>query len=266
MAFNFDEIVIDRVYRAHKFDLNGKRIWTATQIKDPSLECGGETVYSTDAVGANIMGFDRSKTGSFTFSNAMMHMAMLADQLGSKKDVAGEENKLLMTCLEVLVVGDDGTKATLTHEPKEITSGVPFKYLDKVDANLVSQATYELGESADTQFSVAGKIITLPTGAGFKKGDRIIVKYQYESAEGIQIVNNADEHSEAGEFIIEAFCYNPCDQGNKKLLNIIFPNAKEDQAVTLTMTNELTHPCTINAMQEYCSTDKCLFRIEAVAA
>ena len=79
-------------------------------------------------------------------------------------------------------------------------------------------------------------------------------------------MNNADEHSEAGEFIIEAFCYNPCDQGNKKLLNIIFPNAKEDQAVTLTMTNELTHPCTINAMQEYCSTEKCLFRIEAVAA
>lgn len=266
MAFNFDEIVIDRVYRAHKFDLNGKRIWTATQIKDPSLECGGETVYSTDAVGANIMGFDRSKTGSFTFSNAMMHMAMLADQLGSKKDVAGEENKLLMTCLEVLVVGDDGAKATLTHEPKQITDGVPFKYLDKVDANLVAQATYELGETADTQFSVTGKTITLPTGAGFKKGDRIIVKYQYESTEGIQIVNNADEHSEAGEFIIEAFCYNPCDQGNKKLLNIIFPNAKEDQAVTLTMTNELTHPVTINAMQEYCSTDKCLFRIEAVAA
>lgn len=266
MAFNFDEIVIDRVYRVHKYDLNGKRIWTATQIKDPSLECGGETVYSTDAVGANIMGFDRSKTGSFTFNNAMMHMAMMADQLGSKKDVAGEEHKITMTCLEVLTVNEDGTKVTLSHEPKAVTEGVYFKYLDKVDANLVTEKTYEVGESADTQFSVKGKEVTLPTGAGFKKGDRVIVKYQYESQEGIQIVNNADEHSEAGEFIIEAFCYNPCDQGNKKLLNIIFPNAKEDQAVTLTMTNELTHPCTINAMQEYCSTEKCLFRIEAVAA
>ena len=266
MAFNFDEIVIDRVYRVHKFDLNGKRVWTATQIKDPSLECGGETVYSTDAVGANIMGFDRSKTGSFTFSNAMMHMAMMADQLGSKKDVAGDQNKIVMTCLEVLTVGDEGKTVTLTHTPKDITTGVPFKYLDKVDANLVTEKTYELGETATTQFSVNEKTVTLPTEAGFKKGDRVIVKYQYESSEGIQIVNNADEHSEAGEFIIEAFCYNPCDQGNKKLLNIIFPNAKEDQAVTLTMTNELTHPCTINAMQEYCSTEKCLFRIEAVAA
>ena len=266
MAFNFDEIVIDRVYRAHKFDLNGKRIWTATQIKDPSLECGGETVYSTDAVGANIMGFDRSKTGSFTFSNAMMHMAMLADQLGSKKDVADSNHKIEMTCLEVLKVNDDNATVTLTHTPKDITENVPFKYLDKVDANLVALATYELGSSADKEFSVSDKTITLPTGANFKAGDRVIVKYTYESDEGIQIVNNADEHSEAGEFVIEAFCYNPCDQGNKKLLNIIFPNAKEDQAVTLTMTNELTHPVTINAMQEYCSTDKCLFRIEAVAA
>lgn len=264
--FDFNEVVIDRVVRAHKFDFNGKRIWTATQIKDPSMECGGETVYSTDAVGANIMGFDRSKTGSFTFNNALMNMAVLADQLGSEKKVASGENKLLFTCVDFLKVNADNATVTLSHEPKEVTDGVAFKYLDKVDANFMTLKTYELGENAAEQFSVSGKTVTLPTGANFKAGDLVVVKYKYETQEGVLVNNNADEFSEAGEFVIEAFCYNPCDKANKKLLNIVFPNAKEDNNISLTMTNELTHPVTINAMQDYCSTEKCLFRIEGSAA
>lgn len=264
--FDFNEVVIDRVVRAHKFDFNGKRIWTATQIKDPSMECGGETVYSTDAVGANIMGFDRSKTGSFTFNNALMNMAVLADQLGSAKQVASGTNKLLFTCVDFLKVNADGATATLSHTPKEITDGVAFKYLDKVDANFMTLETYELGENAANQFSVTGTTITLPTGANFKAGDLVVAKYKYETEDGVLVNNNADEFSEAGEFVIEAFCYNPCDKANKKLLNIVFPNAKEDNNISLTMTNELTHPVTINAMQDYCSTEKCLFRIEGSAA
>lgn len=44
------------------------------------------------------------------------------------------------------------------------------------------------------------------------------------------------------EFVIEAFCYNPCDKANKKLMRIIFPNAKMDNAIDMTFTNELAHP------------------------
>lgn len=49
-------------------------------------------------------------------------------------------------------------------------------------------------------------------------------------------------------------------------MRIIFPNAKMDNAIDMTLNNELTHPVKISAIQEYCSDDKRLFRIETAAA
>lgn len=266
--FNFDEVVIDRVYRAHKYDFDGRRVWTSTQVKDPTLELGGETVYSTDAVGVNIMAFDRSKTAAFSFSNALMHLGVLASQRGVEKQVASSDKKIIMTCiehLEVTVAAEGASTVTLTHTPYAEVEGVPFKYIDKVSRSFVTEKTIELGESADTNFSVSGKVITLPTGITWTKGDLIMVKYKYETDSGMAIDDNGEVFAQPGEFVIEAFCYNPCEKGVKKLLNIIFPNAKEDNNISLTMTNELSHPVTINAMQDYCSTDKKLFRIEAAS-
>ena len=265
--FNFSEIVIDRVFRAHKFDFNGRRMWTATQIKDPTLECGSETVYSTDAIGSNIMAFDRSKSAKFSFSNALMHLDVLASQLGTEKKVVSETAKRTMTCVEFLKVDvTDGAKVTLSHKPIEEAEGVPFKYLDKVDTGLAAVATYELGSTPTKNFSVSERVVTLPTEPKWAAGDVVAVKYKYEAVAGVVIEDNANEYGEAGEFVVEAFCYNPCDKANKKLLNIVFPNAKEDANFSLTITNELTHPVTINAMQDYCSENKCLFRVEACEA
>ena len=135
-----------------------------------------------------------------------------------------------------------------------------------VDGQGNALKTFELGETAESQFSVSGTEVTLPTGANLKAGDRFVVKYQYESEEGIAINDSADKFSTEGEFVIEAFCYNPCDKANKKLMRIIFPNAKMDNAIDMTFTNELAHPVKISATQEYCSEDKRLFRIETAAA
>ena len=237
-------------------------------MKDPTLELGGETVYSTDAVGVNIMAFDRSKTAAFSFSNALMHLGVLASQRGVEKQVASSDKKIVMTCiepLEVTVAPEGASTVTLTHTPYAEVEGVPFKYIDKVSRSFVTEKTIELGESADTNFSVSGKTITLPTGITWTKGDLIMVKYKYETDSGMAIDDNGEVFAQPGEFVIEAFCYNPCEKGVKKLLNIIFPNAKEDNNISLTMTNELSHPVTINAMQDYCSTDKKLFRIEAAS-
>lgn len=267
MAFNFDEIVIDRVLRVHKFDFDGKRNYTASQIRDPNLECGGETVYSTDAVGVNIMAFDRSKTATFSFSNALLHFGMAASQLGAEKKVASESAKQVVTCIEFLKVDTtSGAKVTLAHTPYAEVESIPFSYIDKIDpVTKVTVATYEIGETEASEFSVSGATVTLPTGGNWTASDIVVVKYKYETTEGIVIENSAEVFAKPGEFVVEAICYNPCDKGNKKLLNVIFPNAKEDNNISLTLTNELTHPVTITALQDYCSSNKSLFRIEAVA-
>lgn len=115
--FNFNEVVIDRVHRIHEYDLNGKRLWTMNQVKDFKLTLGGETVYAQDAQGVNIMAFDKSKTAEADWSNALMHLGALAEQIGSKKEVASSEAKQVFTTVEYLTSAD-GKKLTLTHTPK----------------------------------------------------------------------------------------------------------------------------------------------------
>ena len=211
------------------------------------------------------MAFDKSKTAEADWSNALMHLGALAEQMGSKKEVASSEAKQVFTTVEYLTSAD-GKKLSLTHTPKTSVTNAPFKYIDLVDGQGNALKTFELGETAESQFSVSGTEVTLPTGANLKAGDRFVVKYQYESEEGIAINDSADKFSTEGEFVIEAFCYNPCDKANKKLMRIIFPNAKMDNAIDMTFTNELAHPVKISATQEYCSEDKRLFRIETAAA
>lgn len=263
--FNPNEFLIDRVLRAHMFDFDGRRRWTASQITDPVLECAGETVFSTDALGSNIMAFERSKNATFTCNNALMNIPMLADQIGSEVETATEQKKQVFTCFEFIEVNTDGAAATLTHTPYEEVSGVPFKYIDKVDGNGATEATYELGTAAESNFSVKGSTITLPTGAGLKAGDRLAVRYKFETATGASIENIADHHSEYGEFMIEVLAYSPCDTATKCALNIIFPNSKPDNNVSLTLTNELSHPLSVSAMPRYCDTNKKLFRIEMLS-
>lgn len=264
MNFNFDEIVIDRPIRAHMFDLNGKRRWTATQMRDATLECAGETVYSTDAQGVNIMAFERSKNATFGFSNALMHLGVMADQIGAEKKVAAAGKAEIMHCFEfaAVTVAEGAATVTLAHTPYAEVEGVPFKYVDKVGGDGATIATYELGSSAATNFSVEGNVITLPTGADFADGDRIAVKYKYETTEGAAMDNVADSFSDIGEFMVEVLAYNPCDRSTKVALNIVFPNAKTSNNVSLTMNNELTHPVSISAMPDYCSATKKLFRVE----
>ena len=170
--FNFNEVVIDRVHRIHEYDLNGKRLWTMNQVKDFKLTLGGETVYAQDAQGVNIMAFDKSKTAEADWSNALMHLGALAEQMGSKKEVASSEAKQVFTTVEYLTSAD-GKKLTLTHTPKAAVANAPFKYIDLVDGQGNALKTFELGETAESQFSVTGTEVTLPTGANLKAGDRV---------------------------------------------------------------------------------------------
>lgn len=258
---NFNEVVIDRVLRIHKYDLAGRRLWTMKNIKDFQLSLGGETVYAQDELGTNIMGFDRSKTASANWSNALLHLSAYASQMGSEKQVADGSHQLEFTRVFFLTT-TDGSTLTLPHEPVAEAAGAPFKYIDKVDKQNNTIETFEQGATGTTNFSVSGSTVTLPTDKDIKAGDRFAVKMTYKVEDGMAIVDSANKFAEEGEFIIEALCYDPCDKATKRVMNIIFPSAKEDAAVEATFTNELTHPVTINATQQYCADDKTLFRVE----
>ena len=89
---NIENLLINRVVRGTLFNrLTNEVIFSLDEISNPTLECGGEQVYATDALGQNIAAFDRSKTASFSGENAMFNFGLMAAQFGSDKETASSE-------------------------------------------------------------------------------------------------------------------------------------------------------------------------------
>lgn len=262
MSFDVENFVIDRPLRGHMYDYSGKLRWMIDQIKDPKLSASGTTVYAKDAQDVNVMAFERSKDAKLEGTNAVFSTSLYADQMGTEKDIASDTDKKIMTCFEILKVNNDATTLTLTHVPHEAVAGVPFKFITALSNDKTRVADYELGATVTTNFSVSSKTVTLPTGTTFKAGDLFAVKYQYESTKGIVISDMSDKHSDYGEFMLEVLAYSPCDRATVRAINIIFPNAKLDNNVDLTMNNEMSQPFSISAVPDYCAEDKKLFRVE----
>ena len=91
MAFNPNELIIDRVRYVTAHDLETKEmLFMLTQIEDPSLNCTAEGEDVVDAVGALITTMYRSKQAEFTATNSLFSLDLAAAQYGTQKKVAGE--------------------------------------------------------------------------------------------------------------------------------------------------------------------------------
>lgn len=257
MALNIDSLVINRAIRGTLFDkTNGDVIFTIDQIQDPSLECTGEQADVVDALGKKITSFDRSKEATLTGSNALINLGLAAAQFGSDKVIASADNKITVPRCEELVASEG--KVTL----RDIPSGdVTFIYSLNDDGSI--KAKYEMaGTAAAGKFSIAGKVITLPTDA---RTGRFLVYYDYESDSAISFANSADAFAKGGRFVLEVLLADICDPNIEYYAYVVFGNAKMTNEVTIDFSNEAEHNFEIQAMQDYCTTDKKLFEIIVAA-
>lgn len=253
---NIDNMVINRPVRATLFDkATNEVLFSADQLKDCSLECSGEQVFTNDALGQKIAAFDRSKDATFSASNSIINFGLMGAQFGSDKEIASEDTKLVVPCFELITVGTDATKITLKDTPATELKHIYATNSDKSRSTMYNVA---VGASA-TEFAISGKEITLPTGV-FSTGDRVAVWYDKESTEAQVIKNTTTKYAKGGRFVLEVLVCDVCDVNTEYYAYLIFENSKLDNNVTINMSNEATHPFTINALQDYCSTDNELFK------
>lgn len=254
---NIENLVINRVVRGTLFDKDTSEVLVSIdQISDPSLECSGEQVFSNDAMGQKIAAFDRSKDAKFTGSNALLNFGLMAAQFGSDKEVASEDAKITVPAFDLIEVGTDTTKITLSDVP---ASEVKFIYSTHRDKS--KNIKYPLAATAsDSEFAITGKEITLPTDA-FAKGDRVAVWYDRETTEAVQIKNTTTKFAKGGKFVLEVLACDVCNVNTEYYAYVIFGNCKMDNNVTIDFSNEAKQQFVINALQDYCSANNELFTI-----
>ena len=256
MAFNKDNLLIADVLSGTMLSKSDMSVlFVCNDIASPSLELGGEKVYSTDRLGFNIAAYDRQKTAKFSGENGTFSLGVLAAQTGATKKVGSSSNKIATPTKKDYLVG---TNTTLTLEHTPITGTISLARLDsghELVENIEISSKAEAGKA-----SVSGTTLTLPT-SGLENTDYVRVMYEYEAENAVSVTDTMDGKSISGIFRLEVLFADKCDQATQYYGYIVFPSAVMDNNATINMTAEDKHPFSVEAMVDYCSENQELFHI-----
>ncbi len=261
-VLNVNNFAINRVVRAMMFDSKtGEQMFAINSIADPVLTITADQVAVVDALGATVMTFDRSKSGTFAGSNSFFDMNLLAAQSGTDKIVATETEPVLSPMMEEITTTAAQTEWVLKGTPiGPVGAEIPYIYELKRDGTLGTR--YPIGATASaTEFAldVTTKTITLPTGLA--AGTRLFVNYEFNMIAGTMVVNDATHFPRAGTMWLQVMGADICDVSTEYLAYFVFPNAKLDSNFELSLTPDGGHNFQISMSQDYCSVGKVLFYV-----
>lgn len=256
MAFNVNEVIIDRVRSLTCHDLETKKMFLRlTSLEDPSLNTTAEGEEVVDAIGALITTLYRAKKATFSASNSLMSFDLAAAQYGSKKEVASSTNKVVDYAYEILKV--EGNTVKLAHVPQKVKDAEgndvsTLKWIYAIENNEVGTA-YAVGSAnseTDAVISDEG-VITLPTSV---TSGKVYVEYQYETENAVRVVNRASEFPEACSVVIYAYFRDVCNENKLYSGKIICPKAKlNPESVELALTSTGKHPFEFVINRDYCA-------------
>ncbi len=255
-TFNINNFVIDHIRRGVAFKSNTwDYMWAVNQLKDASLSCTSENSEAKDMLGTTIMTFERAKSCSFSATNAIFDLGLLAAQMGTQKEIASETNTIDTPEFYTLVVEAGKTSYTLPHTPKDAVKEI---YTLNGDESI--GYAYEAATTADsTHFVYSEGKIVVPTGLAV--GTELIVMYEYAATSAVQVVNRATEFPKACRFVLEVLGADTCDPTTVIKAMIVFDNAKLSSQVDIGLATDSGMPVKIDCAQSYCDREKKLFRI-----
>lgn len=241
VAFSTDlsTFVPERPIYAVGENSDGSLSWMTNQLMDFQINVTSEEDTKTDAQGNTIFSISRAKACDVSFSTPLLTLELVAAMNGADKQVGSvgheiavpkfETVKLVATTNKV-VIASTATTIYFAHNVKNSgTAGTPAY---KVSAALLTKdgstrKKLEL-DSAATQASdlssgefmfTKGSGETAPTmydsitilNADYDAGSSILITYEYETANAIQIVNSAEEFPVASVVKVLVRGYDVCD-------------------------------------------------------
>lgn len=257
MAFDINNFVIDRVVRGVALSQKDDSVlFSINQMQNVSLNCASESTDAVDALGTPIATFYRAKSAEFSAENALFDMNLMATQLGTKKEVAGNGAEVIVPAMESFIV-EEGKEYTLKHAP--IAAPAEIYALNSDSTFGVKYSKTKETNPASNEFTVDGQVITLPVDV--KVGDEMFVMYEYKAAEAVEVVNSATNFPVGCKFVMEVLGCDVCDQTNLIYAYVVFPNFKLSPDFDWSVATDGAHPFSGKAQQDYCDREKKLFSI-----
>lgn len=275
MAFALDDIIIDRIQMAIAEKSDGTLLYTLTQLSEATIETTAESKEARDANGSLIKTFYQGKAGTFTATNAMLNLNVLAAATGNEKEVATNVAKIQMPKIVVVkqgtstsaivnvaknedLVAEDGTVITAGNKATYLPTAIKVNALGNNGTMGKSYSYDEAASSTAWTYDVATGVITLPTDSS---ADKFVIKFQRKSENAVKVTNSADKFPSTVKLTLKALAIEPCTPDVVRSCYVIIPSFQVSPEVNITLNTEGTLDYTGAMQVDYCGDDKELYTI-----
>lgn len=256
MSFKLGDKIYKEILYFYAEDLSTELpLYVLTQLSEATVEITADSNDVTDKNGNLVKKIWKSKSGTFSATNAFCNMNILEAASGGKAVFATSSDKVQMPKMFHVAAGT-----------KTVDIGADFVEGSVKVAQYFADGsigkTYELNTTASaTQFAVAKEThtLTLPTDG---EADMYFVKYIREASTGAVITNKADEFPSSVRGIMKATYYNPCKKNELKADYIEFPSFQVSPEVSFPINaDSATMDFKGDLEIDYCGTDKVLYKV-----
>lgn len=234
MAFQLGDIIVDRIMYgfAEKFD--GTPLHVLTQLSEASIEITAESKDAVDKDGTLVKRFWQGKTGTFTATNAMLSLPVLASMSGVTPDIVSD-GKIdgvdgTLTMPKIITV-EGGQTATLTG----IVEGT-IRVVELTQSGAMG-AEVQVGAIASaTAYALDGENFSAPTATG----KRYIVKYNRTVSNGAIVKNQADKFPDTIKLTLKVLAVDPCSADTLKAAYVVLPSFQPSPETTISLQTDGT--------------------------
>ena len=281
VAFSTDlsTFVPERPIYAVGENSDGSLAWMTNQLMDFQISVDAEEDTKTDANGNTIFSISRAKSCDVSFTTPLLTLELVASMNGSEVERGSNANlisvpkfetvKLVATSGKVTI---DTTTTTISLAQVVRNSGTVGTPVYKVSAAFLTKdgstrkklekgtTTPTSGEFVFTKGSGSADTVTV-LNADYDEGSSILITYEYDTADAIQIVNSAEEFPVASVVKVLVRGYDICDKTSPIYAYFIFPAAKFQTNYTLGMALDQNIDCNLTCSYDYCSEARELYRM-----
>lgn len=256
MSFKLGDKIYKEILYFYAEDLSTELpLYVLTQLSEATVEITADSNDVTDKNGNLVKKIWKSKSGTFTATNAFCNMNILEAASGGKAVFATKQNKVQMP--KMFHVASGAKTVDIGEDYVEGSVKVAQYFADGSIGK-----TYELDTQAkEDKFAIAKEThtLTLPTDID---ADMYFVKYIREASTGAVITNKADEFPSSVRGIMKATYYNPCKKNELKADYIEFPSFQVSPEVSFPINaDSATMDFKGDLEIDYCGTDKVLYKV-----
>lgn len=263
--FNPNELILEKIRAVEEYDpATDELVGRYTQIESPSLQTSTDAADVTDAMGTPIHTFYRNSQGTFSFTNSLHSLDLMATQFGGEKQVADADSKILVPVSETITIASDAT-VTLKYKPAG-TKGSEVKYVKLINASNTFGDTYTVSaaDASGKTFTLDAetKKITLPQGTT----GRVFVSYVRESDAAVKISKSTNALPPVRKLVIHAIFHDPCDANIVYAGIIQCPRAQIDPtSVEVGLASDSKQAASYKLKKAYCDESATLFDVIVAA-